>query len=73
MAKEIHIASDYEGTRYRKGKIGTLWWNGELGEGDVTMSADFLQQDWLTKADALQDFIGLLEREYNKILKSKRK
>jgi hypothetical protein len=71
MAKEIHIAAEYTGTRYKKGKIGTLWWDNEMGEGDVTMSVEFLQEDWLTKADALQDFICLLTREYNKVLDMK--
>jgi hypothetical protein len=72
MPKEIHIANEYKGKRYRKGKIGTIWWSEIDGEGDVTMSEDFLSADWLTKADALSDVIALLTREYNNIIKVKK-
>jgi hypothetical protein len=72
MPKEIHIANEYKGKRYRKGKIGTIWWSEIDVEGDVTMSEDFLSADWLTKADALSDVIALLTREYNNIIKVKK-
>jgi len=72
MAKEIHIATEYKGKRYRKGKIGTIWWDDEDAEADVTMSEDFLNEDWLIKADALSDVIALLTKEYNNIIKLKK-
>lgn len=68
MAKEVHIGTSFQGERHRKGKIGTIWWDVENHEGDVTMSVDFLQVGWLAKADVLKDVIGLLEREYYNIL-----
>lgn len=37
-------------------------------EGDVKMSRVFLTHGWLTRADALRDAIGLLNREYEATL-----
>ena len=72
MAREVHIAREYQGKRYKRGKIGTIWWDTKDHEADVTISVDFLKEDWLIKADVLKDVIGLLTQEYEMILILKR-
>jgi hypothetical protein len=49
----------------RKGKrLGTLWADMETGEGEVTLNI-IIDEDPLLRADVLQDWIGLLQREYD--------
>jgi hypothetical protein len=44
---------------------GILVWNYETGEGEVLLQPRFYSGSALTGADALKDWIGLLEREYD--------
>jgi hypothetical protein len=44
-------------------------WNNQKGEGKVTVTPDFREADWITKADLLQDAIYELEEMYNQTLK----
>jgi hypothetical protein len=55
----------WDGERHRGKRLGTLWWNDYHYEGDVTVSALFQNMSRLEKMDALQDVIGLLQREYD--------
>lgn len=48
--------------------VGILVWNEKTYEGEVILSPAVLDNDWLTKADMLGDFKGLLEREYRSAL-----
>lgn len=50
--------------RHRGKRIGTLWADYTDVDGDATLTADFLDQSPLTRADILQDIIGVLQREY---------
>ena len=50
--------------------VGFLVWNDETYEGEVMLSPAILKADWLTKADMLSDFNGLLSREYEAALPS---
>ena len=58
----------WDGERYRGRRIATLMWNQTHGEGDVTISAAFDELADIEKLDALQDAIGLLQREYDAAL-----
>ena len=49
--------------------FGVLVLNPETGEAEVLLHPSFGRYDWLTKADALSDVTGLLEREYDTALK----
>ena len=49
--------------------FGVLVLNPETGEAEVLLHPSFSRADWLTKADALSDVTGLLEREYDTALK----
>lgn len=60
---------DYKGERRKGTRFGTLWADYNTGEGDVTLTIEFCEEDWLMRADILQDVIGLLNREYEKALK----
>jgi hypothetical protein len=44
-------------------------WNYQKGEGKVTVTPDFREADWITKADLLQDAMHELEEMYNQTLK----
>ena len=55
----------YSGVRVRGKRMGTLWWSDRNEEGDVTLSVYFQHLDGLEKIDALQDVIGLLQKEYD--------
>jgi len=64
------------GVRYRKEKetdedyncVEILRYCDENGEGTLDLSQRFLDEPNLFKADVLQDWIGELAYEYNKIL-----
>lgn len=61
---------DWDGTRRKVKRMGTLWGDPETGEGDVTLRLDGMcNQDALFRLDVLQDWIGLLQREYDVTLK----
>jgi len=65
---ERFAGEDYQGERRKGTRFGTLWANYETGEADVTLTLEFCDEDWLMRADLLQDVIGLLNREYEKAL-----
>lgn len=44
---------------------GVLIWNWETGEGEVLLHPVFLRGCGITVADALKDWGGLIEREYD--------
>jgi hypothetical protein len=48
--------------------FGVLILNPETGEAEVLLHPSFNRADWLTKADALSDVMGLLQRDYEKVL-----
>jgi hypothetical protein len=66
---ERFAGEDYKGGRRKGTRFGTLWANYDTGEADVTLTLEFCEEDWLMRADLLQDVIGLLEREYEQALK----
>jgi hypothetical protein len=66
---ERFAGQNYEGERRKGTRFGTLWANYETGEADVTITLEFCNEDWLMRADLLQDVIGLLNREYEDALK----
>ena len=50
----------------RKGKrMGTLWADMDCGEGEVTLNILLDEESDLFRADVIQDWIGLLQREYD--------
>lgn len=50
----------------RKGKrMGTLWADMDCGEGEVTINILLDEESDLFRADVIQDWIGLLQREYD--------
>lgn len=51
--------------------FGVLVLNPETGEAEVLLHPSFNRADWLTKADALSDVIGLLRRDYDGVLSAK--
>jgi hypothetical protein len=56
----------YDGERTKGRRIGTLWWNFNIAEGDVTVSELFDDMGALERIDALNDVIGLLKKEHEK-------
>lgn len=54
--------------RSKSKRMGTLWADMETGEGEVTLNI-LIDEDALLRADVLQDWIGLLQREYELALK----
>ena len=61
---------DYTGPRMKGKRYGTLFWNWNQGQGDVTISLDFEDMTEMAKLDFLADVIGLLNREYEAVKKS---
>lgn len=49
--------------------FGVLIWSGEDGEGEVLLAPWFTKECWILKGDALQDCTGLLDREYDSLIK----
>lgn len=62
----------YEGKRHHGERIATATWDAENGECDVTIAPLFDELSDVEKLDALNDAIGLLEREYDIILEIQR-
>ena len=55
----------YEGPRSTGRIVGKLWYDKDENTGDVTVTAYFGEKmDPLRRLDALKDWIGMLEREY---------
>lgn len=46
-------------------KMGTLYADMETGEGEVKINVLFDEESYLFQADVLQEWIGLLQREYD--------
>jgi hypothetical protein len=46
----------------------TLKWDWNAGEGSVKFSKAFDEQNWVLKADALQDWIVDLTDKYNSLM-----
>ena len=56
----------FDGERAKGTRLGTLWGDWDTGEGDVTLRLDGMcDQDALFRLDVLQDWIGLLQKEYD--------
>ena len=53
----------FEHTRTKGRRIGTLWWDEDMGEADVTIAEYFDSLDTMERVDAMSDIVGLLERE----------
>ena len=50
----------------RQGKrMGPLWADMDCGEGEVTLNILLDEESDLFRADVIQDWIGLLQREYD--------
>ncbi len=65
MSKD-RFTRGYHGERRKGRRMGTLWANEEIGSGDVTLRLEGMaDQDSLFRADILQDWIGLLQSEYD--------
>ena len=59
----------WAGTRHKGVRVGTLWTTRLEPDGDVSFSPYFDELDDVAKIDILGDIIGLLEREYDEMLK----
>lgn len=60
----------WDGERQKGTRMGTLWADCDSGEGDVTLRLDGMcNENALFRLDVLQDWIGLLQREYDITLK----
>jgi hypothetical protein len=61
--KGHRFTNGWDGERTTGTAIGTIWWDYLHGSGDVTLSPEFDAMDYVSKIDALQDAIGLMNRE----------
>lgn len=59
------FTKNFEGNRHKGIRMGTLWCSRSDVDGDVTLSAEFDEWEWIAKLDFLQDVIGLLSKEYD--------
>jgi hypothetical protein len=50
--------------------MGSLEYHPEVGEGRIDLS-QINQLDWLTQADIIKDWIGILTEQYNKVIDPK--
>lgn len=71
MPRRWRLAAPEWGERRRRredannGKIvGVLIWSREDGEGEILLAPRFARLHWVERLDALSDWLGLLEREY---------
>jgi len=53
----------FEQNRTKGRRIGTLWWDDDMGEADVTIAEYFESLGTMERVDAMSDIVGLLERE----------
>ena len=58
----------HEEIRHRGTRMGTLWANYEA-DGDITISPYFDELDRVSKLDVLKDFIFLLEKERDVLIR----
>jgi hypothetical protein len=58
----------YEETRHRGTRMGTLWAD-YAADGDITLSPYFDELDQVSKLDVLKDFIFLLEKERDVLMR----
>jgi hypothetical protein len=49
-------------------KICTIKWNPNRDETIVEYTVDFVDSDWVTKADVLKDSIYMLQKFYDEIV-----
>jgi len=69
MSKD-RFTRGWDGNRFKGRRLGTLWADCECGEGDVTLVLEGMcDEGSLFRLDVLQDWIGLLQREYDITLK----
>ena len=59
------FTKNFEGTRHKGVRMGTLWCSRSDVDGDVTLSTEIDEWSQTAKLDFLQDAIGLLSREYD--------
>ena len=59
------FTKNFEGTRHKGIKMGTLWCSRSDIDGDVTLYTEIDEWSRTAKLDFLQDVIGLLSREYD--------
>jgi hypothetical protein len=64
MEKKSRHTVGYDGKRTSGMVIGTLYWSYKHDEADVKMKLAFDEMSSIGRLDALNDIIGLLEREY---------
>ncbi len=57
--------------RHKGVRVGTLWTLRSDIEGDVTLSPYFDSENSIAQIDLLNDFIGLLTRERDLLIKEK--
>jgi len=50
----------------------TVNWSYDKGEAKLSLSTEFKNADWITRADILQDALYDLEELYNKVLADER-
>ena len=55
--------------RHKGVRIGTLWMLTSDVDGDVTLSPYFDELDGIAQIDLMNDFIGLLQRERDALIK----
>jgi hypothetical protein len=70
MSDRHTLGWDNGGQRRPKGvRVGTLWFNEPTEEGEVTLAEKFDTLDTVYRIDLLDDFIGLLTRERDELLR----
>ena len=57
----------------RNGTVFGVLVIGEHEQSEALLAPWFMNSDWLTRADALQDCIRVLEREYDKLFDESRR
>jgi len=56
----------WDGDRHKGTRLGTLWADCDTGEGDVTLRLNGMcDNNALFRLDVLQDWISLLQKEYD--------
>ncbi|CAB4122561.1 hypothetical protein UFOVP32_37 [uncultured Caudovirales phage] len=69
---ERFAGEDYQGARRKGTRFGTLWLNQDAGEGDVTLTLEFVEESPLFRLDVLKDVIYFLKLEYESASKDMR-
>lgn len=63
------FTKNWDHERHKGWRVGTLWCANWDVDGDVTLAPDFDDMSDTAKIDLLSDFIGLLNRERDTLLK----